>query len=185
LYRYLVGRGIVCEVVAPGLLPARPDDRVKTDSRDARKLARLCAGGLLEAIYVPSPELEAARDLIRAREDARLERMAARHRLSKMLLRNSRRCPERAGGVTRRRWLSEQRFPFPAQQLAFDHYPHASTSSTRASSRSRKRSRLADAGAVGSVGRQAPCLRGVESLTALGIAVEIERHGLASRKCDQ
>jgi len=97
LYRYLVGRGIVCEVLAPGLLPARPDDRVKTDSRDARKLARLCAGGLLEAIYVPSPELEAARDLIRARADARLERMAARHRLSKMLLRNGRRCPERAG----------------------------------------------------------------------------------------
>jgi transposase len=58
-------------VVAPGLVPQRPGDRVKTDSRDARKLARLLAGGLLEPIHVPSRELEAARDLVRAREDAR------------------------------------------------------------------------------------------------------------------
>src|SRR5919201_6942215 len=75
LYRYLVERGIECVVVAPGLVPQRPGDRVKTDPRDARKLARLLAGGLLEAIQVPSPEQEAARDLIRAREDARLDRM--------------------------------------------------------------------------------------------------------------
>src|ERR687887_5527 len=86
LYRYLVERGIECAVVAPGLVPQRPGDRIKTDPRDARKLARLHAGGLLESIYVPSPELEAARDLIRAREDARIERMRARHRLGKLLL---------------------------------------------------------------------------------------------------
>jgi transposase len=61
LYRHLVERGIECAVVAPGLVPQRPGDRVKTDPRDARKLARLHAGGLLEPIYVPSPELEAAR----------------------------------------------------------------------------------------------------------------------------
>jgi transposase len=72
LQRHLVERGIDCLVVAPGLVPRRPGDRVKTDSRDARKLARLLAGGLLEAIHVPSLELEAARDLVRAREDARL-----------------------------------------------------------------------------------------------------------------
>jgi Transposase len=86
LYRHLVERGIACEVVAPGLVPTRPGDRVKTDPRDARKLARLLAGGLLEPIYVPSPEVEAARDLVRAREDARLDRMRDRHRLSKVLL---------------------------------------------------------------------------------------------------
>ena len=65
LQRHLVG-GIDCLVVAPGLVPQRPGDRVKTDSRDARKLARLLAGGLLEPINVPSRELEAARDLVRA-----------------------------------------------------------------------------------------------------------------------
>src|SRR5438874_862477 len=71
LYRHLVERGIDCAVVAPGLVPQRPSDRVKTDPRDARKLARLLAGGLLEPIHVPSPEREAARDLVRARAAAR------------------------------------------------------------------------------------------------------------------
>jgi len=77
LYRHLRARGIVCDVVAPGLVPSMPSDRVKTDRRDSRKLARLHAAGLLEAIHVPSPELEALRDLVRAREDARLDRMLA------------------------------------------------------------------------------------------------------------
>ena len=85
LQRHLVERGIDCRVVAPGLVPQRPGDRVKTDSRDARKLARLLAGGLLEPIHVPSREWEAARDLVRAREDARLDRMRDRHRPSPSL----------------------------------------------------------------------------------------------------
>src|SRR2546425_386840 len=80
LQRHLVECGIDCQVVAPGLVPQRPGDRIKTDPRDARRLARLLAGGLLEAIHVPSRELEAARDLVRAREDARLDRMRARDR---------------------------------------------------------------------------------------------------------
>lgn len=93
LYRHLSERGIDCRVVAPGLVPQRPGDRVKTDSRDARKLARLLAGGLLESIHVPSRELEADRDLVRAREDARLDRMRDRHWLSKFCLRHGRRLP--------------------------------------------------------------------------------------------
>src|SRR5205085_1576665 len=80
LYRYLVAAGVDCEAVAPGLVPVRPGDRVKTDKRDAKRLAVLHAGGLLTAIFVPSPELEALRDLVRAREDARLDRMRARDR---------------------------------------------------------------------------------------------------------
>ena len=96
LYRHLVDRGIDCAVVAPGLVPQRPGDRVKTDARDARKLARLLAGGLLEPIHVPSRGLEAARDLVRAREDARLDRMRDRHRLSKFCLRHGRLLPSSA-----------------------------------------------------------------------------------------
>src|SRR6266581_6917335 len=125
LYRHLVERGIECAVVAPGLVPQRPGDRVKTDPRDACKLARLYAGGLLEPIYVPSPEFEAARDLVRAREDARLDRMRDRHRLSKFCLRHGRLLPTSAWTVSRRRWLAEQRFAFAAQQLSFDSYLHA------------------------------------------------------------
>src|SRR5262245_16237029 len=122
LYRYLIGRGIDCRVVAPGLVPQRPGDRVKTDPRDARKLARLLAGGLLEPIYVPSPHLEAARDLVRAREDARLDRMRDRHRLSKFCLRHGRLLPSSGWTVLRRKWLGEQRFERPAEQVTFDSY---------------------------------------------------------------
>src|SRR5881394_2237787 len=77
LYRHLVERGIDCAVVAPGLVPSRPGDRVKTDKRDARRLAGLHAAGLLTEIFVPTPQHEALRDLVRAREDARLDRMRA------------------------------------------------------------------------------------------------------------
>jgi transposase len=174
LYRYLVERGVDCEVVAPALVPGRPGDRVKTDSRDARKLARLYAGGLLEPIWVPSPELEAARDLIRAREDARLERMAARHRLSKLLLRNGRRLPGKSWGVTRRRWLGEQRFAFKALQLAYDHYLHAlDLVDARIAALEQEIATLAAQGLWAELVGKLRCLRGVESLTALGIAVEI------------
>jgi transposase len=125
LYRHLVERGIDCTVVAPGLVPQRPGDRVKTDPRDARKLARLHAGGLLEGIHVPTPELEAARDLVRAREAARLDRMRDRHRLSKFCLRHGRLLPGSSWTVARRSWLAEQRFVFSSEQLAFDTYLHA------------------------------------------------------------
>ena len=90
-------------MVAPGLVPQRPGERVKTDARDARKLARLHAGGLLEAIYVPTPELEALRDLTRAREDARLDRMRDRHRMSKFLLRQGRAMPFKPESTVRLR----------------------------------------------------------------------------------
>ena len=123
LYRHLVERGIECAVVAPGLVPQRPGDRVKTDPRDARKLARLHAGGLLEPIYVPSPELEAARDLVRAREDARLDRMRDRQRLSKFCLRHGRLLPTSAWTVTRRAWLGQQRFEHAGRAAHLRHLP--------------------------------------------------------------
>ena len=78
LARHLRATGIDCEVIAPGLVPRRAGDRVKTDSRDARKLAHLHDVGLLVAVEIPEPEIEAARDLVRAREDARLDRMRSR-----------------------------------------------------------------------------------------------------------
>jgi hypothetical protein len=93
LARYLRSGAIACEVVTPGLVPVRPGERVKTDARDARKLARLHAGGLFEPIAVPSEQVEALRDLVRAREDARVDRMRDRHRMSKFLLRHGLRVP--------------------------------------------------------------------------------------------
>src|SRR5436309_12180589 len=86
---------------------------------------RLLAGGLLEPIHVPSCELEAGRDLVRAREDARLDRMRDRQRLSKFCLRHGRLLPTSAWTVSRRTWLGQQRFEHAAQQLTFDTYLHA------------------------------------------------------------
>src|SRR5579863_1063221 len=79
--------GHPCSVIAPSLTPVRPGDRVKTDRRDAEKLARLYRAGELTEIRVPTREEESVRDLVRVREDALEDRLRARHRLSKFLLR--------------------------------------------------------------------------------------------------
>jgi len=174
LHRYLVGRGIECAVVAPGLVPQRPGDRIKTDPRDARKLARLHAGGLLEPIYVPTAELEAARDLVRAREAARLDRMRDRHRLSKFCLRHGLRLPGASWGLTRRRWLAEQRFAFATQQQAFDAYLHAlDLVDARVAALERAIADAAEAGPWCELVGRLRCLRGVDTLTALGLVTEI------------
>jgi transposase len=174
LYRHLVGRGVDCLVVAPGLVPQRPGDRVKTDSRDARKLARLLAGGLLAPIYVPSPELEAARDLVRAREDARLDRMRDRHRLSKFCLRHERRLPTSSWTVVRRKWLSEQRFEFAAQQQTFDTYLHTvDLVDARIEALERAIRETADQEPWRVLVGRLRCLRGVDTLTALALVTEI------------
>src|SRR5438445_2310576 len=174
LQRYLAERGIDCQVVAPGLVPQRPGDRVKTDSRDARKLARLHAGGLLQAIHVPSLETEAARDLVRAREDARLDRMRDRHRLSKFCLRHGRLVPGLSWGVARRKWLSEQRFAFAAEQQAFDSYLHAlDLADARIKHLERALDETAEQQPWRELVARLRCLRGVDRLTALALVAEI------------
>ena len=175
LYRHLVGRGIDCQVVAPGLVPQRPGDRVETDPRDARRLARLHAGGLLEPIHVPSRELEAARDLVRAREDTRLDRMRDRHRLSKFCLRHGRLLPTSAWTVTRRKWLSEQRFAYAAEQLTFDSYLHAiDLVDARIERLERAMRETAEQGPSRQLVARLPCLRGIDTLSALGLVAEID-----------
>ncbi len=174
LARHLTGRGIACDVVAPGLVPVRAGDRVKTDPRDARKLARLHAGGLLEAISVPSVELEAVRDLVRAREAARIDRMRDRHRLSKFLLRHQRRMPFGSWGAGRRKWLGEQNFDQPAQQLAFDAYRQTlDLVDRRVEALDRQLAEVAEQGEWAALVCRLRCVRGIDTLTALGLAAEI------------
>lgn len=110
--------GIEVKVAAPGMIPRRPGDRVKTDKRDAERLARLLAAGELSIARVPSLDQEWLRDLVRAREDIRGDLMRARHRLSKFLLRCGLRWGEPAGTLTQahHRWLAAQRFEDPASQ---------------------------------------------------------------------
>src|SRR4051812_38548449 len=88
VYWQLTGLGVKCEVIAPSLIPTKAGDRVKTDRRDAEKLARSYRAGDLTAVWVPSPEHEALRDLVRAREDAKQDQLRAKHRLSKFLCRH-------------------------------------------------------------------------------------------------
>jgi transposase len=174
LHRHLRARGIVCDVVAPGLVPVRAGDRVKTDPRDARKLARLHAGGLLEAICVPSVELEAVRDLVRAREAARIDRMRDRHRLSKFLLRHQRRAPFKSWGAGRRKWLGVQNFDQPAQQAAFGTYLQTlDLVDRRVEALDRQLAEVAEQGEWAALVARLRCLRGIDTLTALGLVAEI------------
>ncbi len=107
LYRYLTRKGLTCFVVAPSLIPRKPGDRVKTDTRDAVTLARLARSGDLTPVYVPAVPDEALRDLARAREDALHDLNAARFRLKALLLRNDVRYVGRANwGAEHRRWLA-------------------------------------------------------------------------------
>jgi transposase len=128
LYRYLTHKGHVCWVVAPSLIPKKPGDRVKTNRRDAIKLARLMRSGDLTPVYVPKVEDEAIRDLCRAREDAIGDLKTAKFRLKAFLLRQDIRYTGRATwGPAHLRWLSEVVCPTPAQQIVFQEYVRAVT----------------------------------------------------------
>lgn len=123
LQRQLVALGVRCQVIAPSLVPRKPGDRIKTDRRDARKLAELLRAGLLTEVHPPTAEEEAVRDLCRCREDAREDLMRARHRVGKMLLRRGVRYRDgRAWTVRHRRWLWGLVWEHAAERAVFEDY---------------------------------------------------------------
>src|ERR1700676_286774 len=123
VHRQITGMGWPCAVIAPGMTPIRPGDRVKTDRRDAEKLARLFRAGELTVIHVPTQAEEAVRDLIRAREDALIDKLRARHRLMKFLLRQGRVYREtKSWGVAHQTWINAQTFELPASQMTVETY---------------------------------------------------------------
>jgi transposase len=127
LYWQLTKLGVRCEVVAPTLIPVKPGDRVKTDRRDAEKLARCYRAGDLTVVWVPDARHEALRDLVRAREAAKSDQLRAHNRLSKFLLRQGRRAPEGTQAWTGKylKWVKEQvRFEQPAQEATLLDYLH-------------------------------------------------------------
>lgn len=129
LYWQLTALGVPCEVIAPSLIPTKAGDRVKTDRRDATKLAHCYRAGDLTPVFVPDGATEALRDLVRAREVAKQDQLRARHRVSKFLLRHGRQRPEGMRPWTGRHasWLAEQRFDLPSLQAAYDEYRAALT----------------------------------------------------------
>src|SRR5579862_518785 len=126
LYWQLTELGVECTVVAPTLIPVKAGDRVKTDRRDALKLARCHRAGELTAVWVPDASAEALRDLVRAREAAKQDQLRARHRLNKFLLRTGQRP---AGGIKAwtlgyMAWVRQLRFPQVAQESTRVDYLH-------------------------------------------------------------
>jgi transposase len=122
LCRELQARGIHCIVVAPNRVPQMPGARVKTDKRDARHLAFMLRTNALSGITIPDEELEALRDLVRAREDAVRARRRARQQLSMFVLRHGRHWKGKSGWtVAHLEWIRTQRFGSEAQRLVLNH----------------------------------------------------------------
>jgi transposase len=119
VHRQLTAMGIACQVAAPTLVPIRPGERIKTDQRDAAKLAELARGGYLVAVRVPDAAEEALRDLVRSRGQARADVTRARQRLGALLLRLDIRYPGpgRAWTLRHRAWLAGRTLPYPAQDI--------------------------------------------------------------------
>jgi transposase len=127
VYWQLTALGVTCEVVAPTLVPVKAGDRVKTDRRDALKLARSYRAGDLTAVWVPDAAHEALRDLVRAREAAKKDQLRARHRLGKFLLRHGRRPPTAIKAWTQAylAWVKRAvRFDQAAQETTLLDYLH-------------------------------------------------------------
>lgn len=134
LQRRLEAAGrVVCEVVAPSLIPRKPGERIKTDRRDAIKLVELYRAGVLTMVSPPTPEQEAIRDLCRCREDVRADLGRCRHRLVKLLVRrgyvfNS---TSRLWSEAHRRWLSSIAFENETDRVVFAEYALAITQAER------------------------------------------------------
>lgn len=176
LMRELVALGLRCQVVAPGLIPVKPGDRIKTDRRDARKLAELLRGGLLTPVEVPTPEREAVRDLCRAREAVKRDQTRCRHRLSKFLLRRGMRWTTGRKLWTRahQEWLRGRRLTHAADQAVLDDHLLALEQITgRLEALDAKLEAQAQDSAYAEPVGWLRCFRGIDTLTALSIVAEL------------
>ncbi|WP_147915652.1 IS110 family transposase [Ruania zhangjianzhongii] len=175
LYRHLMATGIRCEVVAPSKLQRPSGDRVKTDARDAVHLARLLRLDEFTAVRVPTVDEENARDLVRAREDARGDLMRARHRLSKLLLRHGLVYSDgRAWTGVHEAWLRRQRFESHALQLTYESdFEAVLTVQARRDRLNEAIAAMAADSEFTPIVRRLGCLRGIGDLTGLALAVEV------------
>jgi transposase len=168
-----------CMVVAPSLIPRKPGERIKTDRRDARKLAELFRAGLLTEVQPPTEADEAARDLCRAREDAREDIHRCQHRLSKLLLRRGIvYTGKRNWSKAYRAWLKEQRFESVVDQAVFNDYLLAVEQvETRHEELVRQIEELSGQAPYAEPVAALRCFRGIDTITAMTIVTEL--HGFA------
>ena len=177
LARLARAEGVEVMVCSPGAIPRQPGDKIKTDARDALKLARLHAAGQLRAVLVPSLELEALRDLVRAREDLRGDLMAARHRIAKLLLRRGLIFPGPGDPWASQRhlaWLGSVRLDDPLAQVVLGEY--LACHETLLARRDRLDALIAEQAQTerwAAVVGRLRCMRGIDTLTAVGLVAEI------------
>jgi len=176
LQRFLAARHVPCEVIAPALIPRRPGARVKTDRRDAGQLAVLYRARALTPIHIPTDQEEAARDLLRCREDIRADLLRARHRLSHFLLRHGRRFTGTKRAWTKRHadWLQAQRWPLPALEQTHRAYVRAVDEAVgRLHAVDQELRDLLTIEPLQSRVERLRCFRGIDDLTALTLAAEL------------
>jgi transposase len=175
LARELVKRRVECVVAAPSKIPRASGDRVKTDRRDAELLVRLLLAGKLHAVRVPGAEEEALRDLVRAREGVRMDLMRCRHRLSKLLLRHGIRFDDGHAWTDRHRaWLSEIVLEWPAAQATLlDVRGAIDALAVRRDGLERQIVAMLPASPWHSQVGVLRCLRGVDTLSAVGLCAEV------------
>ena len=182
LARALQAAGVACVVAAPGKIERPANDRVKTDRRDAERLLRLLMIGGLHAVRVPSIEEEALRDLVRAREDVRGDLMRARHRLSKLLLRHDVRFEGGAWTQHHRRWLGAVELGERGAQVTLGDYVGAIDALIvrRDSLEATIGELVPDSPWADTVARLR-CLRGIDTLSAVGLCAEVGDFGRFQR----
>jgi transposase len=178
LYWQLTQLGVKCDVIAPSLVPKKPGDKVKTDRRDALKLARSHRSDDLTAVWVPDEASEALRDLVRAREAAKQDQLRARHRLTKFLLRTGQRPPLGVKAWTARyvEWVQKVRYTHPAQEATLldclNEVQHMEQRVTRLEKSIVEVIQVAPA-PMREVVRGLQALRGIAHISAVTIAVEL------------
>jgi transposase len=184
LQRALTAHQIPCAIIAPALIPRRAGDRIKTDRRDAGQLAVLYRAGALTPIHIPSEQEEAARDLLRCREDIRADLLRARHRLSKFLLRHGRRftATKKAWSKRHDAWLRAQTWSLSALDQTHRAYVRAVDETlARLHDVEADLQALLDLKPLQSRVQRLRCFRGIDDLTALTIAAELgDAHRFAS-----
>jgi transposase len=175
LARELARRDVGCVIAAPSKIPRASGDRVKTDRRDAELLVRLLWAGKLHPVRVPGAEEEALRDLVRAREAIRCDLMRVRHRLTTLLLRHGIRFEDGTAWTERHReWLATVTLPWPAAQATLlDGLGAVDVLSHRRDALEREISALLPGSPWATTVARLRCLRGINTLTAVGLCSEI------------
>lgn len=175
LQRELEAAGVPCLIAAPSLIPIRYGDRIKTDRRDAGKLAEMLRAGLLTAVHPPTEDEESVRDLSRCREDAQKDLVRSRHRLSKFLLRRGWVFREGCNWSQRHRtWLNGLKFERTVDRVVFEDYLLAvEQHEARVTYLDEQLAEIAASEAYSAPVARLRCFRGISTVTAVALVAEL------------